>query len=843
MTRRPQQAKRKNHWARRFTTGRSRVATPVVRRRISRTAGLLSLPALGLVIAQIVVAAPPTASFTISDTVPNVGQPVSFTASVTDEPADTHTFEWTFGDGGTSSAQNPSHTYTSAGPQTVTLTVTDSEVPSNSVTVSQPLRVNALPNAAFHFTPTNPNPNQNITFSSDSTDAEGAVTHAWDLDNDGSFDDGSDPNEQWSFPTGGNKTVRLRVTDGDGATDEVSGTVSVFQNSPPVASFNFAGSNPVTANVPDIGETVTFTSTATDPNGNGTIARRDWDLDNDGDFDDGSGLTAQRSFPTAGNKTVGLQVTDTSGATNDTTRTFRVNTPPTAAINILNAQAEAGQKRTVPLAGQAFAFTSGAVPAIGGSAPAPGCQALAGTAAATGSLDPEGALDAVQWDLDNNGTYELSGASVPSPAAGYPAGQRTVGLRVTDSDDTQTTTTLTFRVNAAPATNFVYEPFTPVVGQLTTFSSISSDPDGVDTAGALTYSWDLDNDGTFCEQGETGLSVNRAFPTASMNPGHPVKLRVTDTGGITREMTRNVIVQNTIPAGAIAFSPKSPLPGQAVTFNASATSPTGKAIQKLEWDFDFGLSGQFGVNASGASVTRAFNSPGPKSVALRVTEAGGGFAIVTTTVHVNAPPRAGFNVAPSNPFAGDTTTISSTSMDPDGPLVAQRWDLDGDGQFDDASGPLVSARYLNPGRHEIRLRVTDSKGAVATASGAVNVQKRPVLLLPDVVIDINGSFTGRFTRVKVLRVQAPAGTKVLVICKGKGCPKTKRVSKRGKGRMLRFKAFERRFRAGTKLIVRITKPGFIGRQSTWTMRSGKGPKRVNRCLAPGANRATKCPVP
>ena len=142
-------------------------------------------------------------------------------------------------------------------------------------------------------------------------------------------------------------------------------------------------------------------------------------------------------------------------------------------------------------------------------------------------------------------------------------------------------------------------------------------------------------------------------------------------------------------------------------------------------------------------------------MALRVTEAGGGFAIVTTTVLLNAPPRAGFTVAPGNPFAGDTTTISSTSIDPDGPLVSQQWDLDADGQFDDASGPLVSETFANAGRHEIRLRVTDSKGAVATASGPVDVLARPLAPLPDVVIDINGSVTGRVTTVRLLRVHAP----------------------------------------------------------------------------------------
>jgi PKD repeat protein len=808
----------------------------------------LSLPTLGLVIAQIVVAVPPSASFTISDEVPEIGQSVSFSATVTDEDVDdTHTFAWSFGDGTTGTGMNPSHEYDTAGVKIVTLTVTDSPG-GKETTVTHQLRVNAPPTAAFDFAPANPDPNEIITFTSASTDPEGAVAHAWDLDNDGSFDDGSDPSEQGSFPSAGSKTVRLRVTDGDGAQRTTSRTVEVFNNVPPEASFTFTGTNSVTPTVPDTGETIDFVSTSTDDNGDDTIVDARWDLDGDGQFDDRVGANVQHSFATAGTKTVGLLVRDSSGATDSATRPVPINALPTAAINILNTQAESGQKRTVPLAGQAFDFTSGTAPAILGSPPAPGCQPVGASAASPGATDPDGSISLVEWDLDNDGLYgtqdnpaDPTGPSTGSPQGGFPAGSRTVGVRITDDDGGQDTGTLQFRVNAAPAANFVIEPITPVVGQLTTFSSISSDPDPDDSAGALTYSWDLDNDGTFCEQGETGLSVNRSFPTANTNPGHPVKLRVTDTGGITRPLTRNLIVQNTIPAATIAFAPNAPVPGEEVTFNASATSPTGKSITGIAWDFDFSLSGQFGVDASGASVKRAFTSPGAKSVALRVTEEGGGFAIVTTTVVVNAPPRAGFNVAPANPFAGDQTTILSTSMDPDGPLVAQQWDLDADGQFDDASGPLVTAKYLNPGRHEIRLRVTDSKGAVATASGAVDVQKRPLLLLPDVVIDINGSVTGAFTRVALLRVRAPAGTTVVVICQGKGCPR--KVSKRGNGRPLRFKAFERRLRAGTKLIVRVTKPGFIGRQSTWTMRSGKRPKRVNRCLFPGARKATKCPVP
>src|SRR5438067_6037771 len=52
------------------------------------------------------------------------------------------TYSWTFGDGATSTSQNPSHTYATGGTYTVTLKVTDNQgatgSTSHSVTVSQP---------------------------------------------------------------------------------------------------------------------------------------------------------------------------------------------------------------------------------------------------------------------------------------------------------------------------------------------------------------------------------------------------------------------------------------------------------------------------------------------------------------------------------------------------------------------------------------------------------------------------------------------------------------------------------------------------------------------------------
>jgi len=83
---------------------------------------------------------PPVAAFTGSPLSGEAPLNVSFTDQSSGAPT---SWSWTFGDGGSSTAQNPSHTYTSAGTYTVSLTASnaqgsDDEIKTNYITVNEP---------------------------------------------------------------------------------------------------------------------------------------------------------------------------------------------------------------------------------------------------------------------------------------------------------------------------------------------------------------------------------------------------------------------------------------------------------------------------------------------------------------------------------------------------------------------------------------------------------------------------------------------------------------------------------------------------------------------------------
>jgi PKD repeat protein len=131
---------------------------------------------------------------------------------------------WDFDDGGTSTQQNPSHSFDDDGSYLVTLTVTDDDgamdTYSDTVTVS-----NVAPTADYGYSPNEPSINDVITFTDESFDSDGSiVSWMWDFD-DGNTSTAQNPSYSYSNP--GQYNVSLTVTDDDGATDSIIQTIFV----------------------------------------------------------------------------------------------------------------------------------------------------------------------------------------------------------------------------------------------------------------------------------------------------------------------------------------------------------------------------------------------------------------------------------------------------------------------------------------------------------------------------------------------------------------------------------------------------------------------------------------
>ena len=246
----------------------------------------------------------PNAGFTSSTT----DMRVNFTDTSTDSDGTIVSRFWSFGDGGTSTSQNPSHTYSSSGIYSVNLTVTDNDGASDtfnrSVTVLAP---NQPPTAGF----TSSISGLRVNFTNNSTDSDGTIaSRSWNF-GDGRTSTSTNPSH--TYAAAGTYTVNLTVTDNDGASDTFSRSVTVIEpNQTPTAGFNFSIS----------GLSVNFTNNSTDSDG--TIISRLWNF---GDGGTSTSTNPSHTFSDTGSYTVRLQVTDNDGATNTISRSVTVISP------------------------------------------------------------------------------------------------------------------------------------------------------------------------------------------------------------------------------------------------------------------------------------------------------------------------------------------------------------------------------------------------------------------------------------------------------------------------------------------------------------------------------------
>jgi hypothetical protein len=112
----------------------------------------------------------------------------------------------------------------------------------------------------------------------------------------------------------------------------------------------------------------------------------------------------------------------------------------------------------------------------------------------------------------------------------------------------------------------------------------------------------------------------------------------------------------------------------------------------------------------------------------------------------------------------------------------------------------------------------------------------PRYLRPFPVVRMKGRLVSGGAHMALLRVIAPRGSRVVVLCKRAGCPLRRQSVGRG-----RVDALERFLRAGMRITIRIWKPGFVGKHVRIVIRNGRVPSRHDACLLPGEKQPAACP--
>ncbi len=178
----------------------------------------------------IVITTFPTVNFLTADT---VACNAPFTVNFTNTSVGAVSYSWTFGDGGTSTQANPTHTYTTAGIYNVRLISTNIYGCSNSITKQSYIKI-ILPIASINNLPQLGCAPFDWTFSSAVTSSEPVTGYFWDF-GDGSTSALENPTHTYGP---GNYNITLIITTASGCTDTVKVNSGIKVGVKPVTGFS-----------------------------------------------------------------------------------------------------------------------------------------------------------------------------------------------------------------------------------------------------------------------------------------------------------------------------------------------------------------------------------------------------------------------------------------------------------------------------------------------------------------------------------------------------------------------------------------------------------------------------
>ncbi len=664
-----------------------------------------------------------TVTVTLSSSNPVVGQSLTLTAAPSGGVG-MGTCAWNFGDTTTGSGCLTTHTYTSSGTFTATVTATD--ILAVTATSSVTFNVGSALAVILIISP-------NLTELAVSTTFTATVTggtppyasYNWTF-GDGMTATTATATTTHSYTSTGTFSAMVSVTDSTSVTAK-SIVVSVAVN-PRLNVTAVAGPNPT-----EVSKATRFTVTSA--GGVGTVSCR-WTF---GDTNTGAGCSTISTYATTGSFTANVTATDGLGVTATSSVSLTVNAKLTVTVAASPNPTEVGSAAGFSALTATGVGVATCTWTFGDGAAGTGCittHAYTTQGTFTASVT---STDAVNVTATNsvsvtvNAKLVVTSAANPKPTevgtavsfTGTPAGgvgsvtcrwtfgdtvtsigcstthayantgMFTATVTATDGLSLNANASVTVAINAKLAVAANASPNLTEVGALVNFTATTTG--GV---GAGACRWTFGDGGT-----ASACSANHTYTTTGP---FNATVTVTDTLSVTARSSVSVGVNARLALTATA----GPNPtDEGVRVGLAPVSAGGVGAITCSWDFGDT------AGTTGCSTSHTYTNTGTFTATVTATDVVGVTTAASVTITVNPLPGVDFNFGPAKPMVGEPVNFTTATTGGSGPF-SFNWNY-GDGGS--GSGNPASHSFAAAGTFNVTVTVTDVVGETATVTHSVAV--------------------------------------------------------------------------------------------------------------------------